>query len=68
MDNLILRFPQVVEQIFEQLDDKSLVECRKVEKLWQKFIDERNYPWIRIVEIPTVLRQGYKNIIRFRLI
>ena len=58
MDNLILRFPHVVEQIFEQLDDKSLVKCREVEKSWKKFIDERNYPWIRIVKIPTVLRYG----------
>ena len=59
MDNLILRFAHVVERIFEQLDDKSLAKCREVEKSWQKFIDERNYPWIRIVEIPKVLKYGF---------
>ena len=60
MDNLILRFAHVVERIFVQLDDKSLAKCREVEKSWKKFIDERNYPWIRIVEIPKVyLKYGF---------
>ena len=56
MRDLILRFPNVAEQIFQQLDNKSLAKCREVERLWQNFIDERNYPWLRIVNIPTVLR------------
>ena len=56
MRDLILRFPHVAEQIFQQLDNKSLAKCRNVERLWQKFIDERNYPWLRIVNIPTILQ------------
>ena len=59
MRDLILRFPHVAEQIFQQLDNKSLAKCRNVERLWQKFIDERNYPWLRIVNIPTILH--YRN-------
>ena len=58
MRDLVLRFPHVAEQIFQQLDNKSLAKCRGVEKLWQKFIDERNYPWLRIVNIPTILQNG----------
>ena len=58
MEQLILRFPHVAEQIFQQLDNEDLAKCRKVKKLWQKFIDERNYPWLRIVNIPTILRDG----------
>ena len=58
MRDLILRFPHVAEQIFKQLDNEDLAKCREVEKLWQKFIDERNYPWLRIVNIPTILRDG----------
>ena len=56
--DLILRFPHLAEQIFQQLDNESLAKSRQVEKLWQKFIDERNYPWLRIVNIPTILQDG----------
>merc|ERR1712008_361963 len=33
-------------------------KSRGVEKLWQKFIDEINYPWLRIVNIPTITQDG----------
>ena len=58
MEYLTERFPHIAEQIFEQLDNKSLTKCREVNKVWKNFIDERNYPWIRIVKIPTVLTKG----------
>ena len=54
MEDLIIRFPFVAQEIFEKLDNKSLTKCREVSKLWKDFIDERNYPWIRIVKIPTI--------------
>ena len=53
MEDLIIRFPFVAQEIYEKLDNKSLTKCREVSKLWKDFIDERNYPWIRIVKIPT---------------
>ena len=28
------------------------------EKSWQEVIDEKNYPWLYIVNIPTILKQG----------
>ena len=56
MRDLILRFPHVAEQIFQQLNNEDLAKSREVEMLWQKFIDERNYPWLRIVNIPTILQ------------
>ena len=49
MSELIERFPQVAEQIFEELDNKSLSKCREVAKSWKYLIDQRNYPWTRIV-------------------
>ena len=58
MEEIILRFPHLAEKIFQQLDNEDLVKSRQVEKLWQKFIDERNYPWLRIVNIPTILQDG----------
>ena len=53
----MFRFPHVLEQIFQQLDDKSLFKCREVARSWQNFIDGRNYPWLRIVNIPTILKR-----------
>ena len=58
MDCLIARFPHIAEQIFCQLDNKSLTKCREVTKSWQKFIDDKNLPWIRIVNVPTVQKNG----------
>ena len=44
------RFPHIAEQIFEQLDGKSLKNCREVAKLWQECIDDKNLLLIKIVE------------------
>ena len=44
--------------MFQKLDDESLFKCREVTKSWQDIIDERNYPWLRIVTIPTILNDG----------
>jgi len=55
---LIERFPHIIEKIFEKLDNKSLTRCRGVCKKWQQFIDERKMPWIRIVNFPSILKDG----------
>ena len=61
MEDFILRFPHIAEKIFEQLDDKSLTNCREVTKPWQKFIDDLNLTWIRIVNIPRILLNGWAD-------
>ena len=48
MKELIARRPQIVQRIFEFLDNKSLCYCRGVTIFWKKFIDRRNLPWKRI--------------------
>ena len=58
IEYLIDRFPHIAEQIFEYLDDKSLVKCREVVKSWQEFIDNRNLPWKRIVKIEKYFLDG----------
>ena len=58
MQDLVLKFPHLPEQIFQKLDIESLFKCRAVTKSWQDIIDERNYPWLRIVTIPTILNEG----------
>ena len=52
------RFSHITEQILEQLDNKSLTNCREVAKYWQKVIDDRKLSWIRIVNFPIIPRIG----------
>ena len=54
---MMVRFPHLPKQIFQKLNHKSLFKCREVARSWQNIIDKRNYPWLRIVNIPTILRR-----------
>ena len=56
--NFIPKFPHLIEQIIQKLDDKSLVKSREVARMWKKLIDQRKYPWVRIVKFPTILHGG----------
>ena len=58
MQDLMLKFPHLPEQIFQKLNLENLFKCREVAKSWQEVIDEKNYPWLRIVNIPTILLLG----------
>ena len=52
---VMLKFPHLAEKILQKVDNKGLAKSREVDQFWQIFIDERDYPWLRIVNIPTVL-------------
>ena len=56
MENLIFKFPHLPEKILQKLENKSLFKSREVARSWQNTIDERNYPWLSIVNIPTSLQ------------
>ena len=58
MKVVMLRFPHLAEQILQKLNNEGLAKSREVKQCWQTFIDERDYPWLRIVNIPTVLAKG----------
>ena len=58
MKHLMLRIPHLPGQIFQKLDPESLFKCREVTTSWQNIIDGRNYPWLRIMNIPTILKKG----------
>ena len=53
------RFTHITEKTFDQLDNTTLNNCRKVTKSCKGFIDSMNLPWIRIVDIPKIPRNGY---------
>ena len=56
MDEAFLRFPHIVEQIFEKLDDGSLLRSRVVARTWKGFIDYKDYQWTRIQNMVADLR------------
>ena len=59
MQDFILRFPHLLEQIFQKLNNVSLLKCRKLARSWKNIIDGKNYPWLRLVNIPTLLPMEY---------
>ena len=52
MEELLLRFPYVGEEIFDRLDEKSLGICKKVCRSWKKCIEDPNqkFMWIHIIK------------------
>ena len=54
MEVFIQKMSHVADQIFKQLDNRSLVNCKEVSRSWQKYIEKKNFSWIRIVTIPKV--------------
>ena len=60
MEHFTEAFPHIADQIFQQLDNKSLTNCREVSKSWLKFIDDRNISWIRIIKSPKISRAVLK--------
>ena len=51
MEQVLLRFPMVAQQLFEQLDTENLVNCRNVSQNWQEFIDDQKFYSIQKIEI-----------------
>ena len=49
MEEAFLRFPHLSEQIFQKLNNKNLNKCRKIGRVWQRYIDFENLPWHRIL-------------------
>ena len=49
MEAILLRFPHLGYQIFEQLDNPFLTISREVSESWQSFIDNEKLPWIMMI-------------------
>ena len=50
MDVMILKFPLIAENIFGELDDKTMTNCKKVSRPWNDFLDEKKVQWFRILQ------------------
>lgn len=49
MEELNSRFEHISEQIFDHLDNKSLVNCMEVSSNWCHFLQDRKFLNIRII-------------------
>ena len=49
MEEVLLRFPHIGYQIFKQLNNPFLTNCREVSNSWKNFIDNEKLPWIRMI-------------------
>ena len=61
MEEAFLRFPHLPEQIFELLNDGSLLSSREVARSWKGFVDYKDYPWTRIQNMVADLRTNCKD-------
>ena len=50
MDVMILRFPTIAENIFGELDIKTITRCKGASRLWNIFLDEEKVQWYKILQ------------------
>ena len=49
LEDFFVKFPHLTEKIFDHLENTSLVECRKVSRSWQSYLDEQKILQVRII-------------------
>ena len=50
MDEIISRFPHLAEDIFDNLDNESLVKCKEIGRFCYNFLDEEKVVWLRRIK------------------
>ena len=50
LDEMMLRFPHIVQDVFEELDNKSLTNCRNLSRACCDFIDDEKLYWVRKIQ------------------
>ena len=50
MEEVIFRYPQLAEKIFQNLDPKSCVKCTMVGRKWKTFLEKENFYFFKIVK------------------
>ena len=61
INDIILRFPDVAKQIFNELDDESLTNCRMTNLLWLGSLDNMDIIWVRILNKHSKLLRKSKR-------
>ena len=50
IDEIMIRFPILFQGILNELDNKSLTKCRRINKEWQTFIDNERFVSFRKIQ------------------
>ena len=59
MEEVLLRFGHLGQNIFEKLDDLTLVKCKKVTRQWNLFIDSKKIGLLKVVKIKSNAPEVY---------
>ena len=59
---MIVRFPHVATDIFKELDNETLANCRKVSRLWCDHLDNQKMYWVRMIQnYSTNMKNSYQQ-------
>ena len=58
---MLWRFPHIGQEIFQQLNDQSLSECREISQSWQEFINSEKFYKKRIKEMIEKHTKAYND-------
>ena len=50
LDIMIAKFPHIAIDIFKELDNETLTNCRKVSRLWCGHLDNQRIYWVRMIQ------------------
>ena len=50
MENLCKRFPHLAAQVFDQVDDQSLNNCKEINRGVLEHLDNERFFWIKIIK------------------
>ena len=65
MEDFIVRFPYLFEDICKKLDNISLVNSRGVSRTWQIFINNQRQLWIKIIQTSIgTINEDWKKVIQ----
>ena len=49
MENVLLRFPHLAEQICQELGNQDLIKCKELSRSWKEFVEDQKFYWIRMI-------------------
>ena len=61
MEEMLWRFPHIGQEIYQQLNDQSLSECREISQSWQEFINNEKFYKKRIKEMIEKHTKAYND-------
>ena len=51
MEEILLKFSHLSEEIFDCLDNESMIDCKEVSKIWCDYISEQKFYHIRMIRL-----------------